>query len=151
MAIEKITLGEISAFKRNLEIEKKLPAAEQLINDLAKPFMEEVQQLTLAKRDYSIDGDYLIVEHKEETTSKQPSSIEQVLKNIEILKKNAEKLDKIPTAEKYVQMAIKKGKTEEDAVKEYMDKLLKFAHGRKEIENLSDAELEKMANEVRED
>jgi len=147
MSIEKISAAEIALYKKNMDVEKKLPAASNLIHELAAPFMQEAETIA-AKKTYSIDADGIYFESPK--VQKQTKDSKEVInKNIEILKKNSEKLNALPSLEEYIKISIKKGKTESVAIQEYTDKLMKFVHNKKEILELSDEQLlEKYDQEI---
>lgn len=138
MSVEKISLDELNNYKKKLDVEKKLPSACALISEWADPFMAEAEEIMQSERSFSISngGKLLVVKN-----SQKFGRSDKLARNISIVDKNIQKLNKLPSPGAYVEKAVKKGKTEEQAMDEYIARLAKYAHNGNAMEQMTDSEL----------
>lgn len=149
MAVEKISLNEINNLKGNMEVEQKLPKAEALIKKLAKPYSEEVEKLVNGEQSYIIDGetgDIILSEDNGNFPSVKVNKERQakIRRNIEVIRRNREKLSTLEDANAFIAQEMAKGATSEQAHERYVKTLLKHIKGSDAIATASEEELNKM-------
>lgn len=133
MSIEKLTRQEIDSAKLQFEAEDKLPRTNQLLAELAEPYMEEA--LSLVGKS---------AEMPEESSDEQSAKLKR---NIEVVKTNQAKLDALEDVDAYIQREIAKGLSAEQAQEKWMNAFLKHVKGAEDFNKLSEDELNKILEE----